>query len=121
EAAARLLSAVHKARPEVTTDVELLEVDRSRLIEYGLQIASPASSGAPTGLNGQVSIATGPTGTVTLQALRNLTASDILFSNLPSLYYRLLKSDSNTRPLANPQLRTLEGTPAQAKFGERRR
>src|SRR6185369_3364344 len=49
----------------------------------------------------------------------NLTASDILFSGLPSLYYRLLKSDSNTRTLANPQLRTSEGTSAQAKFGDR--
>src|SRR5207245_8602884 len=37
---------------------------------------------------------------------------------LPSLYYRLLKSDSNTRTLANPQLRTTDGVAAQAKFGE---
>src|SRR4029077_18785393 len=42
-----------------------------------------------------------------------------LLANLPSLYYRLLKSDSNTRALANPQLRTSEGIPAQARFGER--
>jgi general secretion pathway protein D len=35
------------------------------------------------------------------------------------LYYRLLKTDSNTRLLANPQLRTSEGVPAQARFGER--
>jgi general secretion pathway protein D len=115
-AAARVLSAIDKARPEVIIDVELLEVDRSRLSEYGLQIASPVSSGSPTGLNGSVSITPNP---ISLQTLRNLTASDMLFSNLPSLYYRLLKSDSNTRTLANPQLRTTEGTPAQAKFGER--
>ena len=31
----------------------------------------------------------------------------------------LLKTDANTRTLANPQLRTSEGSPAQAKFGER--
>src|SRR4029079_5969334 len=49
-AAARVLSAIDKARPEVIIDVELLEVDRTRLLEYGLQIASPSSS--PTGLNG---------------------------------------------------------------------
>ncbi|MGE3178043.1 MAG: type II secretion system protein GspD, partial [Vicinamibacterales bacterium] len=35
------------------------------------------------------------------------------------LYYRLLKTDSNTRTLANPQLRTADGMPAQARFGER--
>jgi len=44
--------------------------------------------------------------------------SDILLAALPSLYYRLLKTDSNTRTLANPQLRTTDGTPATARFGE---
>ena len=44
-AAARLISAIDKARPEVVIDVELLEVDRTRLREYGLGIASPGSDG----------------------------------------------------------------------------
>ncbi len=43
----------------------------------------------------------------------------MLLTNLPGLYYRLLKTDSNTRTLANPQLRTSEGIAAQARFGER--
>jgi general secretion pathway protein D len=118
-AAARVLSAIDKARPEVIIDVELLEVDRTRLLEYGLQIASPVSSGTPSGLNGGVSVATDSAGAVTLQTLRNLTSSDILATGVPSLYYRLLKTDSNTRTLANPQLRTSEGAAATAKFGER--
>ena len=42
-AAARVVSAIDKARPEVIIDVELLEVDRTRLQEYGLQIASPGN------------------------------------------------------------------------------
>src|SRR5207249_11683903 len=46
-AAGRVLSAIDKARPEVIIDVELLEVDRSRLLEYGLQIASPGSGNSP--------------------------------------------------------------------------
>ena len=37
----KLISAIDKARPEVIIDVELLEVNRTRLQEYGLQIASP--------------------------------------------------------------------------------
>jgi general secretion pathway protein D len=111
-AAARVLAAIDKARPEVIIDVELLEVDRVRMQEYGLQIASPGSPG----LNGSVTVAEDP---LTLQQLRNLTQSDILFANLPGLYYRLLKTDGNARTLANPQLRTAEGMPAQARFGER--
>ena len=57
--------------------------------------------------------------TLTLRSLRNLTQADVLLANLPGLYYRLLKTDTNTRTLANPQLRTSEGIAAQARFGER--
>jgi general secretion pathway protein D len=118
DAAARLLAAIDKARPEVIIDVELLEVDRTRLQEYGLQ---PASPGSP-GIDGSASIATEATAsgapTISLRALRNLTQADVLLANLPNLYYRLLKTDSNTRTLANPQIRSMEGITAQARFGE---
>ncbi len=113
-AAGRVISAIDKARPEVVIDVELLEVDRTRLKEYGLQIASP--SDPAIGINGVVDANRDG---LTLRDLTNLTQSDLLLTNLPALFYRLLKQDSNTRTLANPQLRTSEGMPAQAQFGER--
>jgi general secretion pathway protein D len=117
-AAGRLISAIDKARPEVVIDVELLEVDRTRMKEYGLQIASPSSSSTtgPTGITGQVDINRDD---LTLRDLRTLTQSDVFLTNMPSLFYRLLKQDTNTRTLANPQLRTSEGMVAQARFGER--
>jgi general secretion pathway protein D len=110
-AAGRIIQAIDKARPEVVIDVELLEVDRTRLLEYGLQIASPGSPG----INGTVDVNRDK---LTLQNLVNLTQSDIILTGLPALFYRLLKSDANTRTLANPQLRTSEGVVAQARFGE---
>src|SRR5262249_42364162 len=79
---------------------------------YGLQIASPNQPG----ISGSADV--NKQG-LTLQDLRNLTAADIFMSGVPGIYYRLLKSDSNTRTLANPQLRTSEGIAAQARFGER--
>ena len=117
-AAGRLIAAIDKARPEVVIDVELLEVDRTRLKEYGLQLASPNPIGTsePTGINGAADVNRDD---FTLRDLRNLTQSDVVLTNLPALFYRLLKQDVNTRTLANPQLRTSEGMPAQAKFGER--
>ena len=117
-AAGRLIAAIDKARPEVVIDVELLEVDRTRMKEYGLQIASPAagSTTGPTGINGQADVNRDP---LTLRDLRSLTQSDVFLTNVPALFYRLLKQDTNTRTLANPQLRTSEGMPAQARFGER--
>jgi general secretion pathway protein D len=111
-AAARLITAIDKARPEVVIDVELLEVDRTRLLEYGLQIASP---GRP-GVDG---IADVNRENFTLQDLRSLSQSGVFLSNVPALFYRLLKTDGNTRVLANPQLRASEGMTASARFGER--
>ncbi|PYR78587.1 MAG: hypothetical protein DMF87_13585 [Acidobacteria bacterium] len=110
-AAGRIIQAIDKARPEVVIDVELLEVNRTKLLEYGLQLASPGSPG----INGTADINRDK---FTLENLTNLSQSDIILTNLPALYYRLLKSDSNTRTLANPQLRTSEGVAAQARFGE---
>jgi general secretion pathway protein D len=114
-AAARIITAIDKARPEVVIDVELLEVDRTRLRDYGLQIASPGDP-TPTGIDGAASINRDG---LTLRDLRSLSQSDIFLTNLPGIYYRLLKSDHNTRTLANPQLRASEGIAAQARFGER--
>ncbi len=113
-AAGKIISAIDKARPEVIIDVELLEVNRTHLHEYGLQLASPGSPG----INGAVSI-NQPEGGISLKSLSSLTSADVLLTSLPSLYYRLLKNDTATRILANPQLRTSEGIPAQARFGER--
>ena len=111
-AAARLIAAIDKARPEVVIDVELLEVDRTKIRELGLQIASPNSPG----ISGSIDVNREG---FTLQDLRNLTQADVFMSGIPGVYYRLVKNDVNTRILANPQLRTSEGLPAQAKFGER--
>jgi len=112
EAAGRLISMIDKARPEVMTDVELLEVNRTRLTEYGLQLASPGSAG----INGAADVNRPG---LTLDDLRNLSGSQVLMTQVPGLYYRLLKQDRTTRVLANPQLRSQVGYSAQAQFGDR--
>jgi general secretion pathway protein D len=111
-AASRILAAIDKARPEVVIDVELLEVDRKRMRDLGLQIASPGSPG----IDGSVDV--NKQG-LTLDDLRHLTAADVFVTGVPGLNYRLIKTDQTTRALANPQLRTAEGIAAQARFGER--
>ena len=111
EAAARVLHSIDKARAEVVIDVELLEVDRTELLDYGLQFASTDSDG----ISGQLYVNDG----LTLSDLTNLTQSSIFVAKVPGLFYRLLKNDTNTRTLANPHLRTSDGVAAQARFGER--
>jgi general secretion pathway protein D len=110
-AAVKLIEAIDKARPEVIIDVELLEVDRTRLKEYGLQVASPGSDG----ISGSADVNRAG---LTAADLKNLTAADVFVSGIPGLYYRLLRNDTNTRALANPHLRAVEGVPATARFGD---
>jgi len=110
-AAARVISAIDKARAEVVIDVELLEVDRSRLHEYGLQIASPTSPGIDGSIDANAQ-------GMTLRGVRSLSQSDLFVTGLPGLYYRLLKTDGASRTLANPHLRTSDGVASSARFGD---
>ena len=112
EAVGRLLTALDKARPEVVIDIELLEVDRERFKEYGIQIATAGSPGIDGGLGVDED-------GLTLRGLRSLSQSDVIVFGLPSLYYRLLKTDANTRTLASPHIRMSDGIATTARFGER--
>ena len=129
-AAERIIDIVDKQRAEVMVEVEILEVNRGKLKEYGIEITSPP------GGNGIVG-AIFPSGTITetvrdaagnplFDRTRPVTvddnpysASNLIVTALPGVIYRLLQSDTSSRLLANPQLRTLEGQTAQARFGDK--
>jgi general secretion pathway protein D len=110
-------------------EVEILEVNRSRLQDYGIEITSGISavSGVAGGVFPRTTVdqsTTDSSGNVTTTQ-RPLTlkdnpykASNLLVSNLPGVIYRLLRSDSSTRLLANPQLRISDGQSAKARFGD---
>jgi general secretion pathway protein D len=112
DAAAKLLRAIDKARPEVVIEVQLLEADRQTLREYGLQFANIGTAGISTlaGLTQQ---------SLTLDQVQRLGSSDVFIADIPSLFMRLIASDTSTRILANPHLRTADGVAATAAFGER--
>ena len=128
-AAERIIEIVDKQRAEVVVEVEILEVNRTRLKEYGIEITS-----ALPGVEGVVgAIFPEPTVTETttdasgnvVTTERPLTLDDnpyaksnLVITSLPGVIYRLLKTDTSTRLLANPQLRTSEGQTAQARFGD---
>lgn len=128
-AAERIIDVVDKQRSEVVVEVEILEVNRSRLKDYGIEITS-----ALPGVEGVVG-AIFPKSTVTetttdangnpITTERPLTLNDnpysksqLVITGLPGVIYRLLKTDTSTRLLANPQLRTSDGETAQARFGD---
>ena len=128
-AAERIIDIVDKQRAEVMVEVEILEVNRGKLKEYGIEITSPPGGGGIVG-------AIFPSQTITetvrdvagnplFDRTRPITlddnpykASNLLVTALPGVIYRLLQSDTSSRLLANPQLRTMEGQTAQARFGD---
>jgi general secretion pathway protein D len=111
DAAARLIRAVDKARAEVVIEVQLLEVDRQLFREYGLRFASSGDDseiiGDETGL------------ALSVDDVQRVSGSSLFVANPTSLLLRLLETNSNTRVLANPQLRTSGGIAATAHFGDR--
>ena len=126
-AAERIIEILDKKRAEVVVEVELLEVNRSRLVEYGIEITSLSEQGAgvigtlipsPFRLGKDERGNTVQLGPHTLDE-NPYKGSNILVSSLPGVVYRLLKTDSSTRLLANPRLRTTEGQTASARFGDK--
>jgi general secretion pathway protein D len=114
-AAERIVEVVDKRRAEVVVEVEILEVNRSKLKDYGIQISSGLEAQGIDGVAG--GIFPDPTRKTTLN--QDLYAkSSLVVTALPGVIYRLLQQDSSTRILANPQLRTSEGQTAQARFGD---
>jgi general secretion pathway protein D len=128
-AAERIVEIVDKQRAEVVVEVEILEVNRTRLKEYGIEITSGIEglsgvAGAIFPRNTIEEEVVNPDGTRTTRT-RPLTLEDnpyrrsnLLITSLPGVIYRLLRTDGATRLLANPQLRTSEGQTAQARFGD---
>jgi general secretion pathway protein D len=128
-AAERIIDIVDKQRAEVMVEVEILEVNRTKLKEYGIEITSPPGG---SGILGAIFPAETITETVRdasgnplFDRTRPLTvddnpykASNLIVTALPGVIYRLLQSDTSSRLLANPQLRTMEGLTAQARFGD---
>jgi general secretion pathway protein D len=113
-AAERIVDMVDKRRAEVVVEVEILEVDRNRLKEYGVYLTSGLDA---QGIEG---IASGifPNPTINNPDQGPYDRKNLVVSSLPGAVVRLLETDSTTRLLANPQLRISEGQTAQARFGD---
>ena len=128
-AAERIVDIVDKQRAEVMVEVEILEVNRTKLKEYGIEITSGTGEGISGAIFPSTTVnevtARDAQGNPTVITPRPITLGDnpykksnLLITSLPGVIYRLLKTDTSTRLLANPQLRTAEGQTAQARFGD---
>ena len=109
-AAEIIINSIDKSRSEVIVEIEVLEVDRTRMEEYGIQFRSAAEDG------GIRAVIFPQDGTANESPYRS---SNLFTAGLPGAVLSLLRADSDTRLLANPHLRAVDGETAQAEFGER--
>jgi general secretion pathway protein D len=113
-AAERIVEIVDKRRAEVVVEVQILEVSRNQLKEYGIYLTSGLDA---QGIEG---IASGvfPNPDITSLEDGPYDRGNLVVNSLPGAVLRLLQTDNSTRILANPQLRVSEGQTAQARFGD---
>ena len=110
ELARKLLVANDRGVGEVEIDLEVLEVDRDRLQNLGIDI-SPRTLAVSLAFPASMPI------TNLADPLRNLTTVNI---TNPSLVLNLAKNDSSTKVLASPTVRILDRQKARLLIGQRR-
>ncbi len=121
EVIAKVISANDKPRAEIIVDVEILEVNRDRAREFGLDLASYSIGGlfSPTSVPAGVSN-TDAAGSATFNAnvLSEAFSPADFYLAVPAAVVRFLEADENTRLVAQPQLRGQEGTELTLNLGD---
>jgi len=108
--AERIISANDKSRGEVVIDVELLEINRNRTRELGIDLSSKTL--ALVFGDGKALVPLNNLSILNQSALWSL-------GPIPSVLFSFLKSDSDTKIIAKPQIRILEGEEGKLTIGDR--
>jgi len=117
----KLIDDIDKAKPEVVVQVEVLQASKDRLRELGIQPGTQASVAITNGTTS--STTSGGTSTtssnpMTFDTFRHLNPNSFSVT-LPSLTANLVESDSDTRIIQNPEIRSVDGQTAKLKIGQR--
>lgn len=115
--AERLVKLQDLEEPEVMLEVEVLEINRSRLLSAGIQwnsqlTVTPLGSTTSIPVNGQNASA------MKLSDLRNLGSSNIGIT-VPSATINLQKTDGDANLLANPRIRVRDREKAKILIGDK--
>ncbi len=125
--AQKLLNDLDRAKPEVVVDVAVLEVNRDRIRQLGIQLpqsfgvatgASNTNSTTNTSASGTTPATTATTTSFTLNSLAHLNATNFAVS-IGGAELDALLTDSDTRILQNPRIRASDGQRATLKIGSK--
>jgi general secretion pathway protein D len=116
--AEKIIRDVDKAKPEVVVQVEVLQARTDRLRDLGIL---PGQQASVTITNGSTTTTTGTTTTtnnLTFNNLRHLNSNDYSVT-LPSLTANAVLTDTYTKIIQNPEIRSVDGQTAKLKIGDR--
>src|SRR5437764_2795130 len=118
----KMIDDIDKAKPEVVVQVEVLQVSRDRMRELGLQPGQAASAaitnGTTTNSSSSGTATTTTNNPMTFDTFRHLNPSSFSVT-LPSVTLNLLESDSDTKIIQNPEIRSVDGQIAHLRIGQR--
>ena len=122
--AQKIINDLDKARPEVVVDVAIMEVDKDKLRNIGVNwpgsisfaLQPPTSSTTTTSTTTTTGTSTTPT--LTLNNLAHLNAESFAVT-VGAATVNLLLTDSDTKILQNPRIRATDGQKATMKIGQR--
>jgi len=117
--AEKIIHDIDKAKPEVVVQVEVLEARTDRLRDLGILPGQTASIAInPNNNTSSSSSTTTTTAATTLNQLRHLSGADYPVT-LPSLTANAILSDTNTKIIQNPEVRSVDGQTAKLRIGDR--
>jgi general secretion pathway protein D len=111
----KVIDDVDKAKPEVIIQVEVLEARTDRLRNLGV---APGTSASIAINPNTTSGGSGATNNTTLNTLSHLNASDYSVT-LPNFTANAVLTDSFTKILQNPEVRSVDGQAAKITIGDR--
>ncbi len=126
----KVIQANDKPKAEILIDVEILEVDRTRLKTLGLDLSSytigaifspegrPGTSSG-TGTGGTAATPSTTAGPFNLNTISQGISTTDFYLTVPQATINFMASDANTRVLAKPQLRGAEGDEITLNLGNR--
>jgi general secretion pathway protein D len=111
--AERVIAGNDKSKGEVMVDVQILEVNRNRMRDFGIGLANHRASISLAPLSNDV----GESLNIRAHLLSSLNLSDWVVNIPNTLLVNFLQTDSNTRILASPRLRAAEGKKTTLRVG----
>jgi general secretion pathway protein D len=120
----RIIKANDKPRAEVIVDVQILEVNRKRTKELGLNLSNYAvgltfsPEVAPPNTPGNLGAAPTVPPPFNLNTISQGISTADFYLTVPTALVKFLETDSRTKVIAKPQLRGAEGTKLTLNLGD---